>query len=64
MMDYLMKVKTRLGDRYYDADTDDDGLSDYDEVMIHGTNPASDSDTDGLNDYKKYSTMPLTLGFR
>lgn len=32
-------------------DTDNDGLSDYDEVMIYGTNPNdADSDNDGLSD--------------
>lgn len=34
-----------------DPDSDDDGLSDGDEVLIHGTNPLSaDSDADGLPD--------------
>lgn len=34
-----------------DTDTDDDGLSDSDEVRVHGTDPASnDSDDDGLLD--------------
>lgn len=33
------------------ADSDGDGLSAYDEVVIHGTNPAlADSDGDGLSD--------------
>ena len=34
-----------------DPDTDDDGLSDGDEVNIHGTNPQTpDTDSDGLTD--------------
>jgi hypothetical protein len=34
-----------------DADTDDDGLTDGDEVNTHGTNPlVADSDDDGLGD--------------
>ena len=43
-------------------DTDDDGLSDGDEVWVHGTDPTlSDSDTDGLSDYDEifsYFTFP------
>ena len=34
-----------------DSDSDDDGLSDYDEVNTHGTDPASaDTDADGMPD--------------
>lgn len=34
-----------------DADTDGDGISDWDEVYLYGTNPlSSDSDRDGIND--------------
>jgi Zn-dependent metalloprotease len=39
------------------ADTDDDGLSDYQEVMTHNTNPnLSDSDGDGLTDGYEVNT--------
>lgn len=41
-----------LSSNLNDVDSDGDGLSDYDEVFIHHTNPASsDSDGDGLDDY-------------
>ncbi|MBP7829429.1 MAG: LamG domain-containing protein, partial [Kiritimatiellae bacterium] len=34
-----------------DADSDEDGLSDYDELLVHGTSPiVSDTDADGLPD--------------
>ncbi len=40
------------------GDTDGDGLSDADEVMIHKTNPFdSDTDGDGLSDYFEVVTM-------
>lgn len=43
-------------------DSDGDGLSDYDEMFVHNTNPLSaDTDGDGLNDYDeifKYETDP------
>ena len=40
------------------GDTDGDGLSDADEVLIHKTNPFdSDTDGDGLNDYFEVITM-------
>ena len=48
-----------------DADDDNDGLSDADEVNIYGTNPLlGDSDRDGLNDIDElrdiyYPTDPL-----
>jgi outer membrane protein OmpA-like peptidoglycan-associated protein len=45
------------------VDTDGDGLSDYDEVMIYRTDPNKpDTDGDGLTDgdeVKKYHTDPL-----
>jgi hypothetical protein len=41
----------RLGTRVDLADSDDDGLSDWDEVRTYGTNPLlKDSDGDGAND--------------
>ena len=46
-----------------DPDTDDDGLSDGDEVNVHGTNPGDpDSDDDGLLDGEEvnvHGTEPL-----
>ncbi|NCT54430.1 hypothetical protein GW758_00530 [Candidatus Falkowbacteria bacterium] len=39
------------------VDSDGDGLSDYDEVNIHGTNPnLIDTDFDGLSDYEEVMT--------
>lgn len=39
------------GSNLWKSDTDSDGLSDFDEVRSHGTNPSqSDSDGDGLDD--------------
>lgn len=46
------------------TDTDDDGLSDYEEHFIHKTNPlVADTDGDGINDgYElKYNLNPLSL---
>jgi hypothetical protein len=44
------------------ADTDGDGLNDFDEVFVHGTDPGySDTDDDGLDDYAEiftYGTDP------
>lgn len=44
-------------------DSDGDGLSDYDEIHIYGTDPyKADTDGDGLSDYAevmKYKTDPL-----
>jgi len=46
----------------YNADTDGDGLTDYEEERIYKCNPLrKDSDTDGVNDYMeimKYRTDP------
>ena len=53
-----------LGTDALDTDSDDDGLTDYDEDRIWGTSPLlTDSDTDGLDDYEEvitYGTDPLT----
>ena len=39
------------------ADTDEDGISDYEEVRVHNTDPLDeDSDNDGLNDGAELNT--------
>ncbi|HEX5615086.1 MAG TPA: hypothetical protein VFZ83_08005, partial [Acidimicrobiia bacterium] len=52
-----------LGTDPDDADTDDDGLSDGDEVLVYGTDPLdADTDDDGLSDGDEvlvYGTDPL-----
>jgi outer membrane protein OmpA-like peptidoglycan-associated protein len=52
-----------LGTSPYHMDTDDDGLTDFEEVRIYGTNPLKwDTDDDGLGDYleiMRYNTNPL-----
>jgi len=46
------------------ADSDSDGLTDYQEIVTYGTNAlAADSDSDGLTDYQEvvtYATNPLS----
>ncbi|BDX08461.1 FG-GAP-like repeat-containing protein [Planctobacterium marinum] len=43
--------ESEAGTSFTEADSDSDGLSDYDEVITHGTNPlVADSDNDGLTD--------------
>ena len=53
----------QIGTDALDADTDDDGLSDFNEDRTHGTDPLdSDTDADGLNDFDEvvtYGTDPL-----
>ncbi|MEM3397424.1 MAG: thrombospondin, partial [Thermoplasmata archaeon] len=51
-----------LGTNPNDADTDDDGLSDGDEVQKHGTDPKNyDTDGDGLPDGLELGvTKPLS----
>jgi outer membrane protein OmpA-like peptidoglycan-associated protein len=53
----------RLGTDPYDPDTDDDGLSDGEEVNLHGTDPLNpDTDLDALRDGAEvltYKTNPL-----
>ena len=45
------ELEDDIGTNPYDADTDDDGVSDGDEVLVYGTNPLMpDSDFDGLPD--------------
>ena len=44
----------QLGTNRFNIDTDNDGLSDYEEVHIHVTSPLKpDSDNDGLSDYEE-----------
>lgn len=53
-----------LGTNPYSADSDNDGISDYEEVEVYRTNPLrTDSDGDGLNDAEettKYGTNPFS----
>ena len=43
--------ETIAGSSLYKSDTDEDGLSDFDEVKIHGSHPAlADTDADGMSD--------------
>ena len=45
-------VETANGTNPYNADTDGDGISDYDEIHIYGTNATlADTDGDGIDDY-------------
>ena len=53
----------KLGTNPIKADTDNDGLNDYDEVYVYGTNPtALDTDGDGISDGDeiKLGTNPLS----
>ncbi|MCB0012598.1 MAG: L-fucose mutarotase [Anaerolineales bacterium] len=44
--------RPEIGTDPNDPDTDDDGLSDYDEVITYGTNPTEvDTDSDNLSDF-------------
>lgn len=59
-LEYLLSLpETELMNR----DSDGDGLSDYDEIFIYGTDPLNpDTDGDGLTDYEEiyvYGTDPL-----
>lgn len=53
-----------LGTDALDSDSDDDGLTDFEEDRTYGTNPlAADSDGDGLSDYQEVvvlGTDPLS----
>jgi len=68
--------EAQLGTSDFLADSDGDGLSDYDEVFIHGTDPANaDTDGDGIGDgielrmgldplvAGNYSTLPFSETF-
>lgn len=53
----LDSVEASLGTDASDSDSDDDGLSDGDEVNTYGSDPLnSDSDSDGLTDYEEEVT--------
>ncbi len=48
------KEEARLGTDPCSADTDKDGLGDFEEVREHGTDPLDiDTDDDGLNDFRE-----------
>lgn len=53
-----------LGTDALDSDSDDDGLTDFEEYRTYDTNPlAADSDGDGLSDYEEifiYGSDPLS----
>nr|WP_069131084.1 OmpA family protein [Rhodohalobacter halophilus] len=59
-LEYLMSLSD---EELMERDSDGDGLSDYDEIYVHGTNPLDpDTDGDGLTDYEEvntYGTDPL-----
>lgn len=59
-LEYLMSLSD---EELMARDSDGDGLSDYDEIYVHETNPLSpDTDEDGLTDYEEineYDTDPL-----
>jgi ELWxxDGT repeat protein len=55
-LDYA--TETAQGTNPFDADTDDDGLTDGAEVNTHGTNPLlADTDGDGFSDFAEVSEM-------
>lgn len=59
-LEYLMSLSD---EELMERDSDGDGLSDYDEIYVYGTNPLEpDTDEDGLTDYDEvhtYGTDPL-----
>jgi|GEM_PF-308817 len=58
-------LEEKLGTNPFSADTDGDGLGDYEEVFVYGTNPNnSDTDGDGISDGAevKAGTNPLGAG--
>lgn len=50
----------------YNADSDGDGINDYDEIFVYGADPLDpDTDGDGVSDYDEifvYGTDPLSSG--
>jgi len=59
-LEYLMSLSD---EELQERDSDGDGLSDYDEIYVHGTDPLEpDTDDDGLTDDEEvntYGTDPL-----
>lgn len=59
----LEYLKSLSDEELMDRDSDKDGISDYDEIYVYGTNPLkADTDGDGLSDYEEifvYGTDPL-----
>jgi len=59
-LEWLMSLSD---EELMERDTDGDGLSDYDEIFVYGTDPLNpDTDGDGLSDYDEinvYGTDPL-----
>ncbi len=59
-LEYLMSLSDA---ELMERDSDGDGLSDYDEIYVHGTDPLNpDTDGDGLSDYDEinvHGTDPL-----
>ncbi|MCC5915284.1 MAG: OmpA family protein [Balneolaceae bacterium] len=59
-LEYLMSLSD---EELMERDSDGDGLSDYDEIYVYGTDPLNpDTDGDGLSDYDEiyvYGTDPL-----
>ena len=59
-LEYLMSLSD---EELMERDSDGDGLSDYDEIYVYGTDPLDpDTDGDGLTDYEEihtYGTDPL-----
>lgn len=59
--DALLLRRYILGDKtvfeaYYNEDTDEDGFSDFSEIIEIGTDPDSaDTDNDGLSDYQEFN---------
>ncbi len=57
-----IEQENQLGTSDLDSDTDGDGLSDYDEVFVYGTDPTrADTDGDGLSDSFELSFQPSSL---
>ena len=47
------------------SDADDDGIDDYDELFVHGTDPSnSDTDGDGLLDWQEVGLRHVTIDDR
>lgn len=56
------RKENKFGVNPNNADTDDDGVNDYDEIVLYGTNPlVADTDIDGLTDGEEImaGTNPL-----